>query len=113
MSLALLRFTRKKKKDFVRFTQSCFFLGLHTWPRLTVALLEPSWPASMQDQLDRDDVRLLIEDKMQNWIGRENEECNGVLTFTLQQWSNEESNNRGSPEESSELASGDMRRRKF
>jgi hypothetical protein len=40
---------------------------------------------------------LLVEDKMQNWMGIENEECNGGLTFILQLWSNEESNNRGSP----------------
>jgi hypothetical protein len=49
---------------------------------------------------------------MQNWMEIENEECNGGLTFILQLWWNEESNSRGLVEESSELASGDTRRRK-
>jgi hypothetical protein len=40
---------------------------------------------------------LLIKVKIQNWMGIENEECNGVLTFILQLWSKEESNSRGSP----------------
>jgi hypothetical protein len=48
---------------------------------------------------------------MQNWMGRENEECNGVLTFILQLWSKEESNSKGSLEESSESTSGDTRRK--
>jgi hypothetical protein len=50
------------------------------------------------------------------WEG--NEQCNGGLTVILQLWTNEgnksvdgeESNNRGSPEESSELAGGNTRR---
>jgi hypothetical protein len=59
MSLALLRFTRKKKKEFVRFTQSRFFLGLHTWPRddagrspVSTQLWRNRTPAGLQEVVD-------------------------------------------------------------